>query len=153
MLVVRIDLQLACHGSTELGMRKHANNGLFHDQLRLALHAIFEVFFAQPARISGIAAIDLLLALHAGDFDLAGVDDDDVVAGIDERRVLRIIFASKDASHTGSKTAKGLPRGVDDVPFARNFPRFGEMGGHNNLPNKLKNKTNQLKDLRKSTLT
>src|SRR3954470_9077141 len=134
MLVVRIDLQLACHGATELGMGKHANDGFFHDQLRLALHAIFEILFAQPAWISGVAAIDLLLTLHAGDFDLAGVNDYYVVAGIHEWGVLRIIFAGKDAGNTGSQTAEGLPRGVDDVPLARNFPRFGEMGGHNYLP-------------------
>ena len=39
--------------------------------------------------------IDLLLALAAGEHDLLGIDDDDVVAVIDMRRVGRLVLAAQ----------------------------------------------------------
>ena len=53
--------------------------------------------FAQSAFVAAVAAIQLLVFLAAGQLDRAGVDDDDVIAGVDVRRVNRLVLALQQA--------------------------------------------------------
>ena len=50
--------------------------------------------------------------------DLLRVDDDDEVAGVDVRRVLRLVLAAQRVGDVRRETAEGLALGVDDVPAA-----------------------------------
>ena len=55
--------------------------------------------------------------------DLLGVHDDDEIAGVDVRRVLRLPLAAQRVGDARGETPEGLALGVDDVP-ARSIRRF-----------------------------
>jgi hypothetical protein len=59
--------------------------------------------------------------------DLLGVDDDDEVAGVDMRRVLRLALAAQGVGDAGRQPAQGLPLGVDDVPVSPAVRRGGDI--------------------------
>ena len=77
--------------------------------------------------------IDLLFGLHAGDVNFGGIDDHHVIAGIEEGRVLGVLFARQDARHTSGKAPEGLTIGIDHIPLAREFALSREIGRHNLL--------------------
>jgi len=53
--------------------------------------------------------IRLLLGFHARHLHLFGVDDDHVIAGIEERRVLGAFLPHQDAGDLGGQPAEDLP--------------------------------------------
>src|SRR3546814_17089740 len=66
--------------------RHHALDRLFQDALREAAAEDFvRADFLDAARIAGVAIIELLRQLLAGELHLVRIDDDDVVATIDVR--------------------------------------------------------------------
>jgi len=68
-----------------------------------------EFFRPQPARVPGVVVIRLLLGFHARHLHLFGVDDDHVIAGIEERRVLGAFLPHQDAGDLGGQPAEDLP--------------------------------------------
>ena len=74
--------------------------------------------FAQPAFVAAVPAIELLLFLAARQLDLGGVDDDDVVAGVDKRGIGRLVLALQQPGCQGRDAAEHLAVGVNDVPAA-----------------------------------
>ena len=62
--------------------------------------------------------VDLLIFLAAGQLHLRRVDDDDVIAGVDERRVGRLVLALQQPRGHGRDAAEHLAVGIDDVPAA-----------------------------------
>ena len=71
-----------------------------------------------------------VVGLALGEHDLVGVDDDDVVAGVDVRREDRLVLAAEDAGDLGGETAEDHALGVDDVPLAGDLAGFGGVRGH-----------------------
>ena len=84
----------------------------------------------QPSGIAGVAVVELVVELVAGDRDLLRVDDDDEVAGVDVRRELRLALAAQPVGDLGREPAEGLALGVDEVPLARDLARLGAVGLH-----------------------
>ena len=84
-------------------------DGLLDNFFRTALHQADEGFLAQAAREAGIAAIKLLLSLHAGQTNLLGVEHDNVVTHIDVWGVLGIALARENARSLCCQTARVLP--------------------------------------------
>ena len=74
--------------------------------------------FAQAALVAAVLAVDLLIFLAAGELDLRRVDDDDVIAGVDEGGVGRLVLALEQPRGHGRDAAEHLAVGVDDVPAA-----------------------------------
>src|SRR5437879_3539666 len=83
---------------------------------------------AQTARVTGIRRIDLVRDFLAGHANALDVDDDDVVARIQMRRVGWLVLAAQDFRHVRREAAKGLAIGVDDVPARRNLGWLGAVG-------------------------
>src|SRR5437016_4247809 len=109
MPIVAINLQLPGHGSAHLALGQHAGDGVLHDGFRLTIKPFAKFFRPQAAGVASVAMIELVFRFHAGDAHLGGVDDDDMVAGIDKRRVTRTILTRQNAGHTGGKASEGLP--------------------------------------------
>jgi hypothetical protein len=63
-----------------------------------------------------VAVHHLLLGLARGQCDLGGVDDDDVVAGVDVLAVRRLVLPTEHAGHLGRHAAERQAFGVDDEP-------------------------------------
>ncbi len=81
-------------------------------------------FDAQAAVVAAVIAIQLLLFLLAGQPAPGHVDDDDVVAGIDEGRIARLVFALQQfGRETGHPPDRHVGR-VDEVP-----PPLDRAGG------------------------
>src|SRR4030095_14795398 len=71
-----------------------------------------------------MAVVELVVKLVAGDRDLLRVDDDDEVAGVDVRRVLRLRLAAQRVCDLGRQATKGHALGVNDVPAALELARL-----------------------------
>ena len=77
-----------------------------------------------------MAAIHLLIFLAAGQLDLGGIDDDDVVAGVEERGIGGLVLALKQPGGLRGHAAEGLALGVDDVPPAVDGLRGCDVSTH-----------------------
>jgi len=69
-----------------------------------------------------------LLEFSAGDFDLGGVDDDDVIAGIDVGGVDRLVLAHEPRGDFRGEAAEDFVGGVDDEPASVDMSDFGDGG-------------------------
>src|SRR6185312_614023 len=141
VLVVAINLQFASHRAPQLAFGQHALDSALDNRLRAPRHQLFVLLFTQSARISSVAAIDLLAGFHAGDLHLGGIDHHHVIASVHKRRVLRVMFARQNVCDLCRQASQRLVRGIDHVPFARDFPRTGESSRHANSPKRDKKGT------------
>src|SRR5215469_9289382 len=121
MLVAAVDVQLRSHLAAHLGLGQHALDRLFHNLFRLALEQADERLFAQTTGETGIAAIDLLLALETGEPNLLGIDHDYVIAHIDVWGVLGIPLTTQHAGRFGRQTPQRLAARVHYEPLALNL--------------------------------
>src|SRR5262249_42977602 len=80
--------------------------------------------------MAGVMAIDLVLALLAGQHDFFRVDDDDIVAVIDMRGVGRFVLAAQAHRHQACEAADHEARGVDDDPFLLDVGGLGRKSFH-----------------------
>src|SRR5918996_2125785 len=134
-----IDLELRQLRTREPVARQHALHRLAKDLRRPALELLAQCAAAQAARVARVAVVALLVELLAGDGDLLRVDHDDEVAGVDVRRVLRLVLAAEGVGDARRQPSEGLPLGVDDVPVARDLtrlcvPRLHEKRGQTRRP-------------------
>ena len=113
-----VDLELGQLLAGEPVARQHPLDGLADHFLGAAVEHLGQRPRLDPARVAAVAPVGLLRELVAGDADLLGVDDDDEVAGVDVRRVLRLALAAQGVGDLGRQTAQGLALGVDDVPVS-----------------------------------
>jgi hypothetical protein len=125
MLRARVDLQLRQLSAGEPVLRKHAADGCAQHLGRPALELVAERAAPETAGVAGMPVIPLLVELVAGDGDLLGVDDDDEVARVDVRRVLRLPLAAERVGDLRGEAAQRLSLGVDEIPLARDLTRLG----------------------------
>src|SRR5690349_7976187 len=96
MLGTLVDAQIAELLPAERAARQHALYRLLDHALReAALENGLGAALLNAADEVGVVVIDLLLALAAGEHHLVGIDDDDVVAVIDMRRVGGLVLAAQ----------------------------------------------------------
>src|SRR5258708_1627855 len=130
MLCAFVDLELGGHLAAELGLGKHTLDGLLDDGFGATGEKLDERLFAEAAGKAGVAAIELLVRLEAGEHDLFGIDDNDVITHIDVGGVEDVELAGEDRSGLSGETAERLAAGVEDEPLALDIfaARYG--GGH-----------------------
>ena len=122
MLGARIYPKIAELLAAERAARQHAFDRLLDDALGKTSG---ENRFCRPlfdaADIAGMLVVDLLLDLAAGQHRLGGVDDDDVVAAIDVRRVGRLMLAAQPHGDKRGETADDETVGIDHHPLLVDF--------------------------------
>ena len=91
---------------------------------------VLGALFAQAAFVAAVIPVELLFFLAAGQLDLRRVDDDDVIAGVDVRRVDRLVLALQQAGRLGRDAAQDLALGVDDVPLPLHTAGSGNKRTH-----------------------
>jgi len=84
----------------------------------VTLKRLLQGFGLQVTDVAGEAMVLLVLQLLAGNSNLVGIDDDQVIAGVNMRGVNRLVLATQAASQLGGKTAQRLAGGVNEVPVA-----------------------------------
>src|SRR5215472_2330919 len=96
MLGAGIDPQIAELHAAERPTRDHALDGLLHHALgETSLEDLPRRALLDVTDIASVLVIDLLLPLTPGEHRLRRVDDDDVIAAIDVRRVGRKVLAAQ----------------------------------------------------------
>src|SRR5690606_37036630 len=91
---------------------------------------VLEAGAVDAARIAGVAVVDLVVGLVAGDADLVGVDDDDEVAGVDVRRVDGLVLAAQAEGDFTGHPSEDLVGRVNHKPLMRHLGRLGAEGFH-----------------------
>src|SRR5262249_13014450 len=86
--------------------------------------------FLDAADVAGVMMVDLALPLAAGEHDLCGVDDDDVVAAIDVRRVGRQVLAAQAHRDQRREPADDQTLGVDQNPLLLDFGGLRQIAFH-----------------------
>ena len=81
---------------------------------------------AQSARIAAVAIGERALRLAGCHDDVGGIDDDDVVAGVDMRGEDRAVLATKHTGDLGSEPAQDEPVSVDPRQTRCSSLGFGE---------------------------
>ena len=85
MLIRKINLQPFHHTLAKLVLRQHAQNRFANHFFRFGFKNLSRADFSQAARIKRVPAINLLIQFLAGQFDLVGIDNDDMVASSREK--------------------------------------------------------------------
>src|SRR5438045_9700433 len=130
MLCAFVDLELGGHLAAKLGLGKHTLDGLLNDGFGATGEELNERLFAETAGEAGVAAIELLVRLEAGQHDLFGIDDDDVIAHIDVGGVENVELAGEDGCGLSGESAQRLAAGVEDEPLALDIFAARNGGGH-----------------------
>src|SRR5262249_60111284 len=118
MLGARIHLQLGQLPPSEAVAREHPLDRLADHLGRTALELVAKWAAAEAAGIARVAVIQLVVELGAPHGDLFGVHDDDEVAGVDVRRVLRLALAPPRGPDLGRPAAKRPALRVNPGPPA-----------------------------------
>src|SRR5438309_3141028 len=108
---------------------QHPADGVGHRKRWVQILRALQRALAQAARVPGVPRVFLARELGAADLDLGGVDDDDMVAGVQVRGERGLVLAAQDLGHAARQAAEHLVRGIDHKPIAlqvRGFrrPRF-----------------------------
>ena len=85
------------------------------------------------ADVARVLMIELVGELGPRDADIAGVDDDDVVAQILVRRVGGLMFPLQAVRNFRGQAAQRFARGVNEVPVPARLFRLRKYGVHENL--------------------
>ena len=123
MLGALVNVQLAQNGTTETVVHDHALDGAFDDELGMAGAAVLGRLGVVATDEAGVAHVFLLRFLLAGEHSFFGVDDNDVIAGVDVIGEDGLVFAAKQYSGFFRHTTDNLVVCVDYKPLA--FYLFG----------------------------
>src|SRR5258706_14026723 len=116
MIRAGVDLQLAQLLDAQLGPRQHPLDRAANDLFGSPLEEVTEGLLLVALGMTAVADVELRLALVAGHFDLRGIEDDDVVTGIEVRRIGRLVLALENARNPRGEPAERPARRVDDEP-------------------------------------
>ena len=131
MLRTLVDLEIAHQFALQRSALQHALHGLLDDALgELALEDPPRRRLLDAAGVAGVPVVDLVGVLIAGEDDLLGVDDDDVVAAVDVGRVDRLVLALEAGGDQSGQPADDEAVGVDQDPLLLHLTGFGDVGPH-----------------------
>ncbi len=131
MLGSNINAQIAHQLVAQCRTINHALNGL-DDQL-LGSFAREDFAFGallDAARITGVVVEDALLGLVAGQSDLLGIDDNDVVTAIEEGGIAGLVFALEKHGDLGSQAAEDEVFRVNQQPVFLDLASLEHHGFH-----------------------
>ena len=112
------------HLAAERALRQHALDRAADGLGRLAGEQLAVRLRLDAARVAAVAVHPLAIGLAGGQHDLLGVDDDDVVAGVEVGSEDRLVLAAQHAGDLGGHAPEHEAVGVDDVPLAGDLAGF-----------------------------
>ena len=95
----------------------------------LGLH-VAEVGFTNATRVAGVAIVFLVLRLVSGHNDISGVDDDNIITGVNVGREFWLVLAAQTTCDFAGHTTEDFALGVNHVPVTLDFMRLGHKGLH-----------------------
>src|SRR5437868_13487812 len=131
MCAALVDAQVAHQLTVQGAAREHALDGLLDNPFRmLAVENLARRPLLDAARIASVLVVNLVFAFGAGEDDLVGIDDDDVVTAIDMGCVDRSMFALEARRDESGEAADNEPFGIDENPLLLHRGRLGDIGRH-----------------------
>src|SRR5262245_31281437 len=118
MIRTSVDLELPVHRVSQCGFWQHAAYSLFDQTNRPPLSEHRGALFTQPALISAVPAVNLLLVFTSRQPYLRCVHDHDMVTRVDKGRIDRLMFALQQPRRQCGHSAEHLILCIDDVPPA-----------------------------------
>src|ERR1700733_4398836 len=91
-------------------------------------------WFRESAGIPGVTAIKFLFFFAPRETHLRRIDDDDVIAHVNVRRVAGLVLAHQNVSGLRSHAPQHQVFRVDNVPVTRNILARGNYGFHVDRP-------------------
>jgi hypothetical protein len=126
-----VNAQILHLATTEWATRDHALDGLLKNALReAAFDDLASRTLLDAARITGVPVVLLVGVLLAGQHDLLGIDDDDVVAVVNMGCVGGLVLATQVHGDNGGEAADNEPFGVDEDPLLLHLCRLLNEGRH-----------------------
>lgn len=116
MIRAGIDLEFSIHGLAQLRLGQHATDGLLDQAFRASLANNPRSLFVEPSFVPGVLTVELLVFLPPGQSNARRVDDDDVIACVEERRVRSFVLALEQACGRGRNPAQYLTLRINEVP-------------------------------------
>ena len=134
MLCADIYVQLAEHLRAEAVLRQHTLNGMFNDAGREALEHLTGSRERRAALIAGVTEIGLVRQLLSRELYFFSIDNNDIITGVDMRRVNGLILTAKNLRDLRCKASDRLILGVYNIPLALNIGSFCHNRGFHVIP-------------------
>ena len=120
--------KLLSAASPQLVLGKHSENRFAHNLFGTALQHCPDGNFFQPARVTAVVTVNLLVNLIAREPHAFRVDHHHMIAAIEMRSVARLVLTDQQPGNTSSQAPQDLPLGIHDEPIFPHHQRFG-LGG------------------------
>lgn len=118
MLSSRVHMKFLEHFATERALGQHALDRDLNCTLRVLFQHLSKRNALDAANSAGVMEVQLVGQLRACNGNLLGIDDNDVIAAINVRRVGSLVLATQAHGQRGGQAAKRLSRRIDDEPIA-----------------------------------
>ncbi len=125
-----VHFQLLEHRIAQWAFGQHALDSLFQRATRKTILHLGECRAGNTAWISAVAMINLAFSLIAGHYDLLGINHNNVVTGINVRRINGFVLTTQATRDFAGQAAQHHVRSVYHEPVALHFMRFGGKGFH-----------------------
>ena len=113
-----INLEFGEHGVPELRLREHAADGFFDRPHGLLRHHVLGGRLGETPHVSGVPPVELAFELAPGQRHFGRVDDDHVVAGVEEGGEGGLVLAREQVSGPGGEAADDDIVAVEQKPVA-----------------------------------
>ena len=124
MSITRINAQLLDHLPAKAVLRQHTLNCELDGSLRCMLDQFLEAHTLQAADVAGVAVVHLVRPLVPGNTYLFRVDDNNVVAGVDVRRVHRLVLPAQPQRDFRCQPTQSFISSINELPVPPHFGRF-----------------------------
>jgi hypothetical protein len=122
--------KLGQHFGRDAILREHALHRVGNNELRIPCPHLRDIPVALATDVTGEKHVLVLLFLLTRENNLLGIDDDDVIAGIDRGRVRCFVPTANHVGGFNGETAKGNTGGINQIPLGLHSLLFGEEGFH-----------------------
>lgn len=123
--------KLSEHLGREAVLRQHALDGLHHDKFGFLEPHVSELAVFLTTDVARKGHILSRFFFLAGEDDLARVNDDNEISGVDVGRVSGLVTAAQDIGGFNGETAEYFPLSIDQMPLG-GLQRLilGQIGFH-----------------------
>ena len=119
MLAAGVNFQFFQHGASKRAAWQHAFDCDFQHSARVFCLHFVEGSAFQVGDVAGVAVVNFVVAFFAGNAQFVGIDDDDVVAGVNVGGVFRFVFAAQTQGDFAGKASQGFVCSINQIPIAR----------------------------------
>ena len=123
LFTVFVEFQLCQHFTAKFALGEHPADRFAEDEFRFGFHP-FPGCLGTKARPTGVPGVFFLVEFFAAENDFIDVCDNNVIAGVDMRRVSRAVFPHKNHRNITCQPPDDLVGPVNHPPVLLDLIRF-----------------------------